>query len=183
MLLVLPVQLQTLHAISYAAGLSTLAMVAATVLALASLLTTGGAAGHSHSHSLWPPALGKPGGPDAADALEWAGAICAYVFAFQGQTVFLEIMREMRQPGRFGAAVDAANLLMSAVYVSTVGVGYGARGAGVAPYLPDSMHHGPSKAAVGLLLAAHTGVCYVITGQPLHRALHAALFPDDAAIL
>ena len=34
---------------------------------------------------------------------------------------------------------------------------------------------------MGLLLALHVAVCYTLIGQPLHRHLHGALFPQDSA--
>ena len=182
-MLILPLQLQTLHTISYAATLSTFAMVVAAAIVLGVLCSEAPAPAQNITHSLWPPALSQPGGATAFDVLEWAGGICAFVFAYQGQTVFLEIMREMRKPGRFGEAVLWANLLMGVVYTATIVVSYGARGDRVAAFLPDSLDESSDAArqAVGLLLTFHTGVCYLITGQPLHRALHAALFPSDAA--
>ena len=60
-------------------------------------------------------------------------------------------------------------------------IGYGIEGEGVAGFLPDSMPTGPARVAVGLLLAFHLLVCYLITAQPLTRAIHAALFRADHA--
>ena len=37
----------------------------------------------------------------------------------------------------------------------------------------------PRRIAVGLLLAFHLFIAYLITGQPLHRAIHTYLFPND----
>ena len=39
------------------------------------------------------------------------GNVCAFVFAFQGQSMFLEIMREMKLPRRFGRSVVGANMV------------------------------------------------------------------------
>jgi amino acid permease len=231
--LLVPLQLQTLHTLSFAGGASTVAMLVATALVLTSLVRDGytdggsglggggggggglggsglggsglggsGLGGSSGSlvaygshvgalhastsaptpppargnHSLWPPALEEP---SAAGVLELAASVCAVVFAYQGQSIYLEIMREMRTPSRFGRAAVFANLLMATAYSVTVAVGYGAYGTSVAGFLPDSLREGPVRVAVGLLLALHLIVCYLITAQPLHRAIHAALFPAD----
>jgi len=44
-------------------------------------------------------------------------------------------------------------------------------------FLPDVMPPGFGRALVGVLLAFHIGVAYLITAQPLHRFLHSVLFP------
>ena len=194
-LLLLPLQVQTLHSLSYASALSTAAVLVAVALVLGSL----GVADHpsplppqmppphahisssaappaaaslpspsspptpwppytSHATSLWPPALSRPGGVNSADVLAWAGSVCAFVFAFQGQGIFLEIMREMRAPEHFGSAVLLANSGMTAIYLLAITVGYGTRGEGVSGFLPDSMQTGLSRRVVGILLALHTAV-------------------------
>ncbi len=130
---------------------------------------------------LWPPALRAPTGVRAEDVLDWAGAVCAILFAFQGQSVFLEIMREMKQPHRFGRAVQSATLGMGVLYALTIGIGYGTCGSTVRPFLPESMQQGAAKRVVGFLLALHVAVCYLIIGQPLHRAVHGAIYPRDSA--
>ena len=80
-----------------------------------------------------------------------------------------------------GCAAVVANVAMTVVYATTVCIGYGIEGEAVAGFLPDSMAAGPARVAVGLLLAFHLLVCYLITAQPLTRAIHAALFPVDYA--
>lgn len=191
--LIAPLQLQTLHAISYASTLSNAAMGAATVLILVAMCLSpassgdrggGGAAPASPppgNHSLWPPALAGGGRVDVAVLIELGGSVCAFVFAYQGQSLYLELMREMRAPQRFGRAVALSNCGMCAVYAATVAVGYGARGSSVAGFLPDALPPGAARVAVGALLAFHVAVSFLVTGQPLHRAVHAACFPRDAA--
>ena len=105
----------------------------------------------------------------------------SFIFAYQGQSIFLEIMREMRQPRHFPRAVVSANTALVGVYALTSAVGYGGMGDGVAPFLPSSMPPGPLRQATGLLLAFHVGVGCMIIAQPLHRALHLACFPRTAA--
>jgi len=94
----------------------------------------------------------------------------------------LSVMREMRQPRRFGVAVHSATLGMVFVYCLAVAIGYGSQGSQVADFLPDSLANGPAKAAVGFLLAMHAAVCYLLIGQPLHRAAHGFLFPQPSAV-
>lgn len=199
--LFLPLQLQSLHSLSYAATLASAAMLAVMVLVLGGLgdwnrdergggpssarmevfgweeagrLGKGGA-----SHSLWPPAFSEAGGPTAAALLDIAGSLCAVLFVFQGQSIYVEVMREMHRPEGFARACVLANVGMGVAYSAIVAVGYGLRGSAVTPFLPSSLPHGPSRQAIGWLTTIHIFVCYLIVGQPLHRALHGAVFPRD----
>ena len=67
---------------------------------------------------------------------------------------------------------------MIATYLGTCILGYAAFGSDVAGFLPDSMAPGFAKSIVGVLLTLHTAVAYMVTAQPLHRAIHAAIFPE-----
>ena len=172
-LLAAPLQLRSLHALSYLSLPSTVAMVAATALILGSL-GTGGVDGARATTSLWP-------AEDGSSVLALYSSFGSFIFAYQGQSLFLEIMREMRQPRHFPRAVVAANGFMLLVYAGSCVVGYSSRGAAVESFLPDSLADGPLKRTVGLLLAFHVAVAYLITGQPLHRTLVEALAPTSEA--
>lgn len=165
-----PLQLRTLHQISYAAGLSTAAMLIAAAIVLVSLLLDFVATPRAVQGSVWP--------PPTTTVLEASGSLCAIIFAYQGQSVYLEIMREMAEPSRFARSVVGATSLMTGTYALIVLLAYGTRGAAVAGFLPDDLADGGAKTAVGLLLALHTAVCYLVTGQPFHRGMHALLFPS-----
>jgi hypothetical protein len=49
--------------------------------------------------SFWPPS-----GPEWG-VLARYGGVASFVFAYQGQSMFLEIMKEMRQPAEFDKSV------------------------------------------------------------------------------
>ena len=88
-------------------------------------------------------------------------------------------MREMRQPAHFASrALLAANAIMVVCYTGTSALGYATHGAAVTPFLPDALPAGPQRSFVGLLLAFHTMVAYLLTGQPLHRTVHMLLRPS-----
>ena len=95
--------------------------------------------------------------------------------------MFLEIMREMREPRHFyPRALVSANGLMMGCYTLVCIVGYGSHGATVSPFLPDALASGPTRSLVSVLLAYHTAVSYLLTGQPLHRNVHLLLWPGTA---
>jgi vesicular inhibitory amino acid transporter len=168
-------QLRTLHQLSTLAFVSTVSVVVAIAIVLSSLLLQplalppGPATDtelappglHSGRTSLWPPALSSP-----MQLYAHTGEI---IYAFQGHSIFLELVREMRSPAQFGRALYVSNALMAGAYMLTSAIGYAARGGDVAGFLPDSMAEGGARAVVGGLLAFHTAVGYLITALPLQR--------------
>lgn len=169
-LLILPIQSRSLHELSGLALASTLSIVVAVTIILVSLVqeaSNGPPAGATHS--LWI--------PEGTSAMSVFGHLSSFTFAYQGHSVMLEIMREMAAPSDFHKAALLANGIMITVYTSTSVVGYAAFGHSVAGFLPDSLPNGPAKRVVGALLIFHTAVAYLIVAQPLHRNLHAIVFP------
>lgn len=83
----------------------------------------------------------------------------------------------MRVPAAFPHAARVGYALMFVVYTATTVIAYGSFGSQVPGFLPDALKAGVPRQVVGLLLTFHIGVAYLITAQPLHRAIHAALFP------
>ena len=100
-----------------------------------------------------------------------------FIFAYQGQSVYLEIIREMRDRSHFRRTLYLATAAMVLVYVAVVAVGYATLGRAAPAFLPAAMPPGPLRTAAGLLLAFHTAVSYLVTAQPLHRAYHRLLAP------
>eukprot|EP00947_MAST-08B_sp_MAST-8B-sp1_P005321 g5321.t1 len=180
-------QLRTLSGLALAAAVSNLAVIAAMGTMLIAFAveppangsSSGGGGGGGGSNSsalvhthLWP-------AEDLA-LLDVYGAASSFIFAYQGQSMFLEIMREMKQPSMFSVSVTTANSLMGTVYLATSVVAYQFRGDAVKSFLPDSVTSQPIRCAVGLLLTYHIVVGYLLTNQPLASALHATLFPSTA---
>ena len=58
---------------------------------------------------MWPP-------DDGVSVLALFSSFGSFIFAYQGQSLFLEIMREMKSPCHFPRAVGAANGFMLLVY-------------------------------------------------------------------
>ena len=168
-------QIRSLHHISHFAAASTAAMVAAIVVTLAVLVSSrpggGGGGGGAPTTTLW---------PREASVLGLYSSFAEFIFAYQGHSLFLEFMREMRAPHRFPRALAAANVAMCAVYTATAAVGYGTRGDAIAPFLPSSLPPGRGRLAVSLLLAFHIAVTYMIVALPLNREVHRLVFPRTA---
>ena len=162
-------QWRTFHGLSCISLLSTISIVLVVAVSVPSLIA-----------SAPPTAVTSVGVPAGRPFLHTYSSLGSFIFAYQGQSIMLEIMREMRDARDFPRALHAANGLMMAVYTGISAVGYASHGERVAGFLPDTMPAGPVRSAVGVLLAYHTMVSYLLTGQPLHRTVHLCLFPHTA---
>lgn len=172
-ILVLPLQLRTLHHISMLCLPSALAVVVAISIILASLFN----AEHAETTAMGPDF--NPWPDKQFTFFDFFGDIGAFVFAYSGHSMYLEMMREMVDSREFGTtALPVATLVMVICYTGTAVAGVCAYGSAVSDFLPNSMPEGPAKRCVGVLLAFHTLVSYLVTGQPLHRAIHTFLFPQ-----
>jgi len=171
--LIAPLQLRTLHHISMLCLPSALAVVVAISIILASLFN----AEHAETTAMGPDF--NPWPDKQFTFFDFFGDIGAFVFAYSGHSMYLEMMREMVDSREFGTtALPVATLVMVICYTGTAVAGVCAYGSAVSDFLPNSMPEGPAKRCVGVLLAFHTLVSYLVTGQPLHRAIHTFLFPQ-----
>jgi len=168
--LLLPLlQLTTLTSISYLAWPSSAAILVAIVLVIVGFGSSGGGAQARGTTS-----VGLPAG---SGFLETYGHLASFVFAYQGQSMFLEMQAEMRDARMFPKACRVAYGLISVVYSLTTGVAYGMQGSTVASFLPDSLGDGLLKRLVGVCLGFHILVAYVVTAQPLTAYIYSKAFP------
>jgi len=164
-LMILPLQCPDFHAISFISYPSAAAIIIAVICSLAQLETVSD--------------VKTSASPDPdEDFISLYGSFASFIFAYQGQSMFLELMREMKDGNGFPRASFSAYLVMCIVYAVTVVMGYAGQGDQIASFLPDSMKDGGVKRFVGILLVFHVVVAYVVTGQPLHRFIHSKLFPS-----
>ena len=66
---------------------------------------------------------------------------------------------------------------MLVCYAVTCVIAYMFRGDSVASFLPDAISSKPVRTLVGLLLAYHITIAYLLTNQPLGSSLHMILRP------
>ena len=166
-ILLVPLQLRTLHQISALCLPSSLAVITAIVIILATLFFDDSSKGPMTS----PVSSGT--------FFDFFGNIGAFLFAYMGHSMYLEMMREMVDSREFGSIVlPVATFAMVVCYTGTAVAGVCAYGASVSEFLPNSMPEGLPKRLVGVLLAFHTLVSYLVTSQPLHRCLHGVVFPS-----
>ena len=109
--------------------------------------------------------------------LDFLKALSAFVFAYQGQSIYLELMSEMKDDREFPMSCNLAYGVMCAVYGLTVIVAYGIKGDDTPEFLPDAVPPGLARRVAGGLVVLHITVSYVIACQPLHNWLHCTVFP------
>lgn len=158
-------QVRDFHAVSkYLAGPSFLAIITALLLILVTLLI-------NERHDFGSTTTIGPG--DDTDALSYLRALSSIVFAYQGQSIFLELMAEMKDSKQFPKATLVSYIIMLATYSATVVIAYGVKGQDVPDFLPDVLHAGSVPAQiVGVLTFFHIMVTYVVVVQPIHVWIH-----------
>eukprot|EP00040_Diaphanoeca_grandis_P004231 m.27660 g.27660 ORF g.27660 m.27660 type:complete len:451 (+) comp15786_c1_seq1:172-1524(+) len=168
--LVIPCQLRTLSSLSALGGSSACAIVVAMILILIDFIIT------KRDPSVITRRL------PAADAsfLQLYGSSASFIFAFQGQSVFLEVMREMKRPQDFPKAVSAANAVMVCVYLTITLVCYYFKGENLPDFLPDAVSNVWIRRIVGTLVAFNLFSSYLLTQVPLGIAWHERIFPQTA---
>ena len=171
-------QLRTLYHISYLAIVSVVTIVAVVSICLAAVIDEGRAPGTT-THFWW---------NDSSSFEEKISALSTLVFAFMGQSLYLEIMSEMKDPTReFPIAINAAMPFMLAIYGGVGGTVYYFKGDSPKheedlSYLLNVLN-GRGTAVIVVansLMLIHMLVCYTITQQVLSRSIHVAALPDTA---
>lgn len=177
--LALLVQLRTLHALTWLAAASGGAISISILLILidfglyAEAGTPGGAGFNKINETrLWPEAN--------VGVVEVYGSTASFIFAYQGQSVFLEIMREMKNPQEFPKAVSAATGVMMFTYLLIITLSYLAKGEDIPDFAPDAVTDPIFRRVVGVLVAFNLFSSYLLTNVPLALAIHEAVAPGTA---
>lgn len=164
-------QIRTLNSLAWLAGTSALAIVVAMVLTLIDFALYDSDDAPEVTYE-WPaPHVGF---------LAAYGSTASFIFAYQGQSIFFEIMREMREPSQFWISVSSANLFMMVVYITIVCLCYHYKGDHLSDFLPANVVNPHIRQAVGALVAFNLFSSYLLTNVPLALAWHERLAPETA---
>ena len=109
-----------------------------------------------------------------------ANGVTTVVFAYQGQTIFPELIAQMRTPSKFPTAVVAATAFMTFVYLVVGSIGYSMLG-GSATYLVDYVDNLDGAdttyvTAANAMLIVNVLMGYTINGNVMNHAVHDMLF-------
>eukprot|EP00038_Savillea_parva_P024879 m.45379 g.45379 ORF g.45379 m.45379 type:complete len:481 (-) comp6644_c0_seq1:38-1480(-) len=176
--LVVLVQFRTLHALRWLAGASGVAITVGVGLLLidfglyAAPHEPGGAGFTTKFNNtrMWP--------KSDAGVVTVYGSTASFIFAYQGQSVFLEIMREMKNSGHFPRAVATATAIMMTVYLIIITLSYLAKGQDMPDFAPDAATNRMFRRIIGGLVAFNLFSSYLLTNVPLALAIHEAVDPD-----
>ena len=166
----LVVQVRDYHAISkYLSVPSFIAIIVAIVVTLVTVIIDDERSGEEFASTT------TVGPAPGTDAFDFISAMSSIVFAYQGQSIFLELMAEMKQSSQFPRACNVAYMIMLLAYVTTTVLAYGSQGSETPGFLPNMLESGsPAAKFVGLLTFFHIVVAYVVTVQPVHVWFHSS---------
>eukprot|EP00927_Polykrikos_kofoidii_P018097 TRINITY_DN1831_c0_g1_i1.p1 TRINITY_DN1831_c0_g1~~TRINITY_DN1831_c0_g1_i1.p1 ORF type:complete len:474 (-),score=37.18 TRINITY_DN1831_c0_g1_i1:130-1551(-) len=110
-------------------------------------------------------------------------ALSSFSLACAGQSVYLEMMSEMRDPDKFAWSLHAVIPGLILIYGLTGTATYGMCGDSTPQMMTDVVPDKTwMKGVVALLVFLHTVVSYTINQQVLARSLHALISPDRARV-
>eukprot|EP00121_Abeoforma_whisleri_P006144 Awhi_evm2s5579 len=114
------------------------------------------------------------------DVFSFFGGLSSMVFAYSGQSMYLEMIAEMKRPQDFPKtfAITAPYQLFMYSFVSFIGYFY--KGNLVSGFIINNIPYGPAYRAAAALLFLHMIITVLIKGQVLSRALHLAIHPNSA---
>ena len=163
------IQIRTFHGISWFSLASSLAIVAAVVLFSVSYFIgdTREAAGFEA------PTVA----PKQQTMMSAWNAFSSIIFAFQGQSCFLEMMGEQKEPRQFPKSLALSQTIMTGVYLFTPLVAYSYVGQNVENFSVSSMPKNALRIATGVLIIYHILVAYLVTGVPLYTRIREFFSP------
>lgn len=109
--------------------------------------------------------------------LDYNAAACAFIFAYSGQAIMLEMQAEMKAPKDFPKAVLSSFSSLLMVYILVAVAAFYVCGAATPGELLDVLPKTPRQSAVGILMVIHLIVTYTILQQVLTRAICLFFWP------
>ena len=118
--------------------------------------------------------------PESSNFDKFANALTTIIFAFQGQTIFPELLTQMRHPKDFPKAVVVSVVFMTGVYTVFAALGYhlmGALSLYVIDYVDDHDSTGPATTSANAMLIIHVMSGYLINGNVMNHVVYNAIYP------
>lgn len=171
LIVIVPSQIRDFHSLGKTLSLpSTLAIVVLIIAIVVSLIEnlkeSGAIFGEDTNIGLEPD----------TNVLSFFGAMGKLCFAYQGQSVFFELISEAKNTKEFTKSTSFAFGTMAFFYILSTVIAYGVEGSQVPGYLPDVLSPGATQTTVGVLIIFHAAVSYVVCMQPVHSYVHSKVF-------
>ena len=163
-------QIRTLHHMSYMSAVSFFTIVVAVGGTLIILVQEGRSA-DTVTHLVQMPEGGF-----------WSffTAFSGFVFAFAGQSIYVEMMSEMKQPRKFKKSLGVGMPSIAALYSLTSFVQYYYTGTNAKSFLLDHVPSDWRKTTIYSFMLVHMLISYTITQVVLSHALHKRVWPQTA---
>eukprot|EP00053_Salpingoeca_punica_P014620 m.133166 g.133166 ORF g.133166 m.133166 type:complete len:486 (-) comp16504_c1_seq1:393-1850(-) len=121
----------------------------------------------------------QAGFPSQSGFNEFASSLTSIVFAYQGQTIFPELISHMARPADFPRAVKVSTAFMTLVYGIVSIVGYYLMG-GDALFITTYVDHYKGTASItsagNCMLVIHLMAGYLINGNVMNHVVFAGIF-------
>eukprot|EP00468_Gymnochlora_sp_CCMP2014_P012853 CAMPEP_0167746016 /NCGR_PEP_ID=MMETSP0110_2-20121227/3472_1 /TAXON_ID=629695 /ORGANISM="Gymnochlora sp., Strain CCMP2014" /LENGTH=313 /DNA_ID=CAMNT_0007630721 /DNA_START=404 /DNA_END=1345 /DNA_ORIENTATION=+ len=147
-----------MKSMEWLAAISDFCAIIIIIMVLTLIATEGNDHPSDHKHNIFPP---------KESFLDAYSPVSSFIFAYQGQSIFLEVISEMKNPQLWPRSVYVSHTLMASCYALTAIVGYYFKGNDVPAFLPSGLKDGPAKTIVNLMVAYHVLVAYIINSVPL----------------
>ncbi|KAK3270589.1 hypothetical protein CYMTET_21018 [Cymbomonas tetramitiformis] len=162
-------QLQSLHDLGPLAVVSMVTVTLPVLACIASIVFQGRSDIAAESASV--------GIPSETRWVEAVNGISGIVFAYSGQSIYPNLLAEMKRPEDFPKACYAAGPYMVFVYLASACTGYYYLGADAPFFLVDVLDCDWVRTASGVSLFVHMVISYAITSEVLTRAVQLKLSP------
>lgn len=107
-------------------------------------------------------------------------AMCGFIFAMGEESMYLEMMGEMREVRDFPKALWVGNFIVTAICVLIACTAYWFKGNSVPGYIMDVLPYNAMRRIANGFLFVQIVITYVIRSQVLSRALHLFISPHRA---
>lgn len=144
-------QIRALHNVSGLALLSTACIVAAVLIVIVELVLGNGLA---EPNSQYPPGTQLVADTDFLTAMT---AVAGVLFAYGGQTIYMELIAEMIRPEDFPKALLLSGPVLVCIYVIAASFGYAYLGGDVPANMLEAIPEGATKRVANVLMLVRTG--------------------------
>jgi len=166
------IQLRSMHSLSGLAVVSAVTIFTPLALCVAAIVK------HAPTPRPVVPS-GVPAGTSFLDAME---SFTGILFAYSGQSIYPNLLSEMRKPEEFAYSLSAAAPVLVGSYFVAAAVGVYYLGSGAPHFLMDVLEDEWMRQIGGWCLFLHMLISYTITSAVVSRAIHLWLDPVNANV-
>lgn len=111
------------------------------------------------------------------------GSFSTFVFAWNGQKIYLEIMSEMRNSRDFKKSLYSSHPIILILYIVVVSISYAHQGRETPGYILDALDFTGTKSFANLMMFFYMQISFTLNMQILSRAIHRRWYPETVNII